>query len=184
MVLMNGEVIDIGGDYLDAPGYDFLGLIVGSEGQFGVVTEATVRLLKAPEGARPMLLGFDSIGSRRRLRRRHHRRRHRARRHRVHGQACDPGLREFRRRRLPARRRGAAHRRGRGLPRTRSTPCSNTIAEIAERYRPRVVRVSKSAEESASIWKGRKAAFGAIGQISDYYCMDGVIPLVEAAQRR
>ena len=60
MVMMNGEVIDIGGDYLDAPGYDFLGLIVGSEGQFGVVTEATVRLLKAPEGARPMLLGFDS----------------------------------------------------------------------------------------------------------------------------
>ena len=60
MVLMNGEIIDIGGDYLDAPGYDFLGLITGSEGQFGVVTEATVRLLKAPEGARPMLLGFDS----------------------------------------------------------------------------------------------------------------------------
>ena len=60
MVMMNGEVIDIGGDYLDAPGYDFLGLIVGSEGQFGVVTEATVRILKSPEGARPMLLGFDS----------------------------------------------------------------------------------------------------------------------------
>ena len=60
IVLMNGEIVDIGGDYLDAPGYDFLGLIVGSEGQFGVVTEATVRLLKAPEGARPMLLGFDS----------------------------------------------------------------------------------------------------------------------------
>ena len=60
MVLMDGEVIDIGGDYLDAPGYDLLGLIVGSEGQFGIVTEATVRILRAPEGARPMLLGFDS----------------------------------------------------------------------------------------------------------------------------
>ena len=122
MVLMNGEIIDIGGDYLDAPGYDFLGLITGSEGQFGVVTEATVRLLKAPEGARPMLLGFDFIGSRRRLRRRHHRRRHRAGRHRVHGQACDPGLREFRRRRLPARRRGHAHRRGRRLQRRDRRP--------------------------------------------------------------
>ncbi len=60
MVLMNGEIVDIGGPSLDAPGYDFLALIVGSEGQFGVVTEVTVRLLKAPEGARPMLLGFDS----------------------------------------------------------------------------------------------------------------------------
>ena len=60
MVLMNGEVVDIGGASLDAPGYDFLALIVGSEGQFGIVTEVTVRLLKAPEGARPMLLGFGS----------------------------------------------------------------------------------------------------------------------------
>ena len=115
IVMMNGEILDIGGDYLDAPGYDFLALIVGSEGQFGVVTEATVRLLKSPEGARPMLLGFDTSEAGGRLRRRHHRRRHRARGHRVHGQACDPGVREFRRRRLSARRRGAAHRRGRGL---------------------------------------------------------------------
>ena len=53
----------------------------------------------------------------------------------------------------------------------------DTIADVAERFSPRVVRPSKSAEESASIWKGRKAAFGAIGQLSDYYCMDGVIPL-------
>ena len=59
IVLMNGEIVDIGGPSLDAPGYDFLGLIVGSEGQLGVVTEVTVRLLKAAEGARPMLLGFD-----------------------------------------------------------------------------------------------------------------------------
>ena len=52
-----------------------------------------------------------------------------------------------------------------------------TIAEIAESYRPLVIRASQSEAESALIWKGRKAAFGAIGQISDYYCMDGVIPL-------
>jgi len=60
IVLMNGEILDIGGDYLDAPGYDLLALIVGSEGQFGIVTEVTVRLIKSPEGARPMLLGFDT----------------------------------------------------------------------------------------------------------------------------
>src|SRR6202040_1345164 len=52
-----------------------------------------------------------------------------------------------------------------------------TIAIIAERYCPLVMKISQSEAESASIWKGRKAAFGAFGQISDYYCMDGVIPL-------
>ena len=60
MVLMDGEVVEIGGAHLDAPGYDLMGLIVGSEGQFGIVTEATVRILRSPEGARPMLLGFGS----------------------------------------------------------------------------------------------------------------------------
>src|SRR5690606_36505559 len=58
MVLTDGTILDIGGSYLDAPGYDLLGLIVGSEGQLGVVTEATVRILRAAEGARPMLMGF------------------------------------------------------------------------------------------------------------------------------
>ena len=60
MVLMDGEIVEIGGSHLDSPGYDLMGLIVGSEGQFGIVTEATVRILRAAEGARPMLLGFDS----------------------------------------------------------------------------------------------------------------------------
>ena len=176
MVMMNGEVIDIGGDYLDAPGYDFLGLIVGSEGQFGVVTEATVRILKAPEGARPMLLGFNSSEA---------------------AGACVAGIIaagivpvaiEFMDK--PAIE-VCENFAGAGYPldveallivevegsRDEIDALLHTIAEIAERYRPRVVRVSKSAEESAAIWKGRKAAFGAIGQISDYYCMDGVIPL-------
>ena len=60
MVLIDGTVVDIGGDHLDANGYDLLGVIVGSEGQLGVVTEATVRILRAAEGARPVLFGFDS----------------------------------------------------------------------------------------------------------------------------
>jgi glycolate oxidase len=176
MVMMNGEVIDIGGDYLDAPGYDFLGLIVGSEGQFGVVTEATVRLLKSPEGARPMLIGFDSSEA---------------------AGACVAGIIaagivpvaiEFMDK--PAIEVCETFA-GAGYPldveallivevegsNDEIDALLGTIAEIAERFRPRVVRASKSAEESASIWKGRKAAFGAIGQISDYYCMDGVIPL-------
>ena len=181
MVMMNGEIVDIGGDYLDAPGYDLLGLIAGSEGQLGVVTEATVRLLKAPEGARPMLLGFESSEA---------------------AGACVAGI-------IAA---GIVPMAIEFMDKPAIEVCENfagagypldveallivevegsddeidtlldTIAEIAERYRPHVVRASQSAEESASIWKGRKAAFGAIGQISDYYCMDGVIPLAKLSR--
>ena len=60
MVLLDGTVVEIGGKHLDSAGYDLLGLICGSEGQLGIVTEATVRILRAAEGARPALMGFDS----------------------------------------------------------------------------------------------------------------------------
>jgi glycolate oxidase len=176
MVLMNGDVVDIGGASLDAPGYDFLALVVGSEGQFGVVTEVTVRLLKAAEGARPMLLGFDSNET---------------------AGACVaaiiaagivPVALEFMDR--PAIH-VCEHFVAAGYPldveallivevegsEDEIDTLLDKIGEIAQDFDPIVVRRSQSAEESAKIWKGRKAAFGAIGQLSDYYCMDGVIPL-------
>ncbi len=176
MVLMNGEIVDIGGPSLDAPGYDFLALIVGSEGQLGVVTEVTVRLIKAAEGARPMLLGFDSNET---------------------AGACVaaiiaagivPVALEFMDR--PAIH-VCEHFVSAGYPldveallivevqgsQDEIDTLLEKIAEIAADYHPLVMRRSQSAEESAKIWKGRKAAFGAIGQLSDYYCMDGVIPL-------
>ena len=59
LVTLDGDILDIGGPALDAPGLDWLGLVCGSEGQLGVVTEATVRLLRAAEGARPVLFGFE-----------------------------------------------------------------------------------------------------------------------------
>lgn len=176
MVLMNGEVVDIGGASLDAPGYDFLALVVGSEGQFGVVTEVIVRLLKSPEGARPMLLGFASNEA---------------------AGACVaaiiaagivPVALEFMDR--PAIH-VCEHFVAAGYPldveallivevegsEDEIDTLLDKIGEIAQDFDPIVVRRSQSAEESAKIWKGRKAAFGAIGQLSDYYCMDGVIPL-------
>src|SRR4249920_2857676 len=60
IVLITGEVLRIGGKHLDASGYDLLGLITGSEGLLGVVTEVTVRILKKPESARALLVGFPS----------------------------------------------------------------------------------------------------------------------------
>jgi glycolate dehydrogenase FAD-linked subunit len=176
IVLMDGGILDIGGDYLDAQGYDFLSLITGSEGQFGVVTEATVKLIKQPEGARPMLLGFGSAEA---------------------AGACVAGIIaagiipvaiEFMDRPAIHVCETFAHA---GYPldveallivevdgaEEEIDALLETIAIIAERYRPLVMKISQSEAESAAIWKGRKAAFGAMGQISDYYCMDGVIPL-------
>ncbi|HUU67517.1 MAG TPA: FAD-linked oxidase C-terminal domain-containing protein [Methyloceanibacter sp.] len=176
MVMMDGEIIDVGGAYLDAPGYDFLPLITGSEGQLAIVTEATVRLLKAPEGSRPMLLGFDSTEA---------------------AASCVaaiiaggivPVAIEFMDR--PAIH-VCEHFVSAGYPldveallivevegsQDEIEYLLEKIEDIARDFFPSVMRRSMSAEESALIWKGRKAAFGAIGQLSDYYCMDGVIPL-------
>ena len=68
LVLMNGEVLRLGGKHLDAAGYDLLGLINGSEGLLGVVTEVTVRILQKAETARAMLVGFLQLGGCRRMR--------------------------------------------------------------------------------------------------------------------
>jgi len=176
MVLMDGEVIDIGGAHLDAAGYDLMGLIVGSEGQFGIVTEATVRILRSPEGARPMLLGFNSSETA--------------------GQCVSaiiaagiiPVAIEFMDK--PAIQVCEAFAKA-GYPTDAEAlliievegsneeiaDLLNVIGTIANRFAPSMLRISQSAEQSAAIWKGRKAAFGAIGRISDYYCMDGTIPL-------
>jgi glycolate oxidase len=176
MVLMDGEVIDIGGAHLDAAGYDLMGLIVGSEGQFGIVTEATVRILRSPEGARPMLLGFNSSETA--------------------GQCVSaiiaagiiPVAIEFMDK--PAIQVCEAFAKA-GYPTDAEAlliievegsndeiaDLLNVIGNIANRFAPTMLRISQSPEQSVAIWKGRKAAFGAIGRISDYYCMDGTIPL-------
>ena len=113
MVLITGEVIRLGGKHLDAEGYDLLGLMTGSEGLLGVVTEVTVRILQiAGDGARRARRLSVERG-RRPLRRRHHRRRHHPGRHGDDGPAGDPRGGGFRPCRLSARRRGAADRRAR-----------------------------------------------------------------------
>ena len=178
MVLMDGTVVEIGGAHLDAPGYDLLGVVCGSEGQLGVVTEATLRILReAGRGA----AGADGVRLERGgggLRRRHHPRRGAAGGDRVHGPALHPRLRGVRPCRLSGRG-GAADRRGRGGGGGDRRAARARITEMARRHHPEVLRESGSAEESALIWKGRKAAFGAMGQIADYICLDGTIPVGE-----
>jgi glycolate oxidase len=181
IVLMDGEIIDIGGEELDAPGYDLLGLIIGSEGQFGIITEATVRILRSAEGARPMLMGFSSseaagecvsaiIGSG------------------IIPVAIEfmdkPAIHvceEFAKAGYPLDAEALLIIEVEGSEEEIEDRL-DAIQEIAKPFKPIAIKVSQSAAESAAIWLGRKSAFGAVGRISDYYCMDGVIPLGKLSQ--
>lgn len=176
VVLMDGEIIDVGGEELDASGYDLLGLIIGSEGQFGIITEATVRILRSAEGARPMLMGFASSESAGKCV------------SAIIGSGIIPVAIEFMDK--PAIHVCEEFAKA-GYPldvealliievegsEEEIEDRLEDIQEIAKPFRPIGVKVSQSAAESAAIWLGRKSAFGAVGRISDYYCMDGVIPL-------
>lgn len=175
MVMMDGEIVEIGGGHLDAGGLDLLGVICGSEGQLGVVTEATLRILRKPEGARPVLIGFDD--------------------NQVAGTCVSdiikagilPVAIEFMDR--PCIRATEAFA-GAGYPDCEALLIIEVegseqeieaqldrIVAIARRHNPVEIRESGSAEESAKIWLGRKSAFGAMGQINDYMCLDGTIPV-------
>ncbi|MCF6445455.1 FAD-linked oxidase C-terminal domain-containing protein [Nereida sp. MMG025] len=175
MVMMDGEIVEIGGAHLDAGGLDLLGLICGSEGQLGVVTEATLRILHKPEGARPVLMAFND--------------------NEVAG-ACVadiikagvlPVAIEFMDRLCIETTEAYAQA---GYPDCHALLIVEVegsdaeideqlskITAIARKHDPVELRESKSAQESAAIWLGRKSAFGAIGQISDYMCLDGTIPV-------
>lgn len=175
MVLMDGTIIDIGGEALDAPGYDFLGLVVGSEGQLGIVTEATVRLLRMAEGARPVLFGFPSSESAG------------ACVAAIIGAGIVPVAMEFMDK--PAIAICEAFAKA-GYPldveamliievegsEEEMEAQLARIIEIARRHEVQVIKESRSAMETALIWKGRKSAFGATGRVADYICMDGTVP--------
>ncbi|WP_425082255.1 FAD-linked oxidase C-terminal domain-containing protein [Ruegeria arenilitoris] len=175
MVLMDGSVVEIGGAHLDAGGLDLLAVICGSEGQLGVVTEATLRILRKPEGARPVLIGFDD--------------------NEVAGHCVSDIIKSGI---LPVAIefmdtlciRACENFAKAGYP-----DCTalliievegseaeidyqlSKIVEIAKRHNPVEIRESQSPEESAKIWLGRKSAFGAMGQMNDYMCLDGTIPV-------
>jgi glycolate oxidase len=176
MVTIDGEIVEIGGGHLDAEGYDLLALVVGSEGQFGIITEATVRILRAAEGARPMMIGFESSAKAGICVAR------------IIASGIIPVAIEFMDR--PAIKVCEAFAKA-GYPtdvealliievegsEQEIADRLAYIASIAHELNPKALVVSASEAQSAKIWKGRKSAFGALGRISDYYCMDGTIPL-------
>ncbi len=175
VVLMDGTVVELGGPMMDAPGLDLIGVLCGSEGQLGVVTEAWLRILPRPEGARPVLIGFDS--------------------NEVAGACVSdiikagilPVAIEFMDRPCIRACEDFAHA---GYPdceallivEVEGAPAEideqlGLIRRIAQRHAPVEFRESRSEEESRKIWLGRKSAFGAMGQINDYMCLDGTIPV-------
>ncbi len=179
LVQMDGTVVEVGGPWLDPAGMDLLGVICGSEGQLGVVTEATLRILPKPEGARPVLIAFNA--------------------NEVAG-ACVadiikagllPVAIEFMDRPCIEATEAFAHA---GYPDCEALLIVEVegsgpeideqlarIKEIALRHNPVAFRESRSEDESRRIWLGRKSAFGAMGNIADYICLDGAIPVSELA---
>ncbi len=176
MVLMDGEVVRLGGKHLDAGGYDLLGVITGSEGLLGVITEVTVRILPKPSTARALLIGFtaseaagDCVAA-------------------IIAAGIIPGGMEMMDRPAIHAVEDFVHA-GYPLdvealliveldgPRVEVDYLVERVEEIARGAGATMVRASESEEQRLLFWAGRKAAFPAVGRISpDYYCMDGTIP--------
>jgi len=176
VVLINGEIIRLGGKHMDAEGYDLMGLLTGSEGLLGVVTEVTVRILQSPQSVRAMLLGFSSNEDA--------------------GQCVaeiiaagiiPAGIEMMDELAIKAAE-SFCHA-GYPLdctalliveldgPEAEVSELIQSVSDIAKRCNVQSLKSSESDEERLRIWAGRKAAFPALGSISpDYYCMDGTIP--------
>ena len=175
LVKMDGTVVTLGGPWGEGGGLDLLGVVCGSEGQLGVVTEAWLRILPKPEGARPVLVGFNS--------------------NEVAGACVADIIRagllpvaiEFMDR--PCIRATEAFAKA-GYPDCEALliiEVEGSEAEISEQlarirqialaHDPVEFREAEDEDQAKRIWLGRKSAFGAMGQINDYMCLDGTIPV-------
>ncbi len=182
LVLMTGEIVRLGGKHLDAGGYDLLGIIAGSEGLLGVVSEITVRLLKKPECARAVLVGFAASEDAGRCV------------SEIIGAGIIPGGMEMMDRPAIHAVEQFVHA-GYPLdveallivevdgPQAEVDHLIARVEAIAKSCRATTCQASASEDERLLFWAGRKAAFPAVGRISpDYYCMDGTIPRAKLPQ--
>jgi glycolate oxidase len=176
VVTADGELLELGGRTLDSPGYDLLALMHGSEGMLGIVVEVTVKLLPSPPQRRVVVAAFDEVGAAA------------AAVSAIIASGVVPaGLEMMDRLAIEA---AEAYTKA-GYP----TDCEAMLlceldgieADVAEQtaavervlqaHAARAVRSSRDEAERLALWRGRKAAFPALGRIApDYYCMDGTIP--------
>jgi glycolate oxidase len=182
MVLIDGEVIRLGGKHLDAENYDLLGVMTGSEGLLGIVTEVTVRILPKPTTARALLVGFPTTENAANCVAA------------VIAAGIIPAGMEMMDR--PAIHAAEAFVKvGYPLdvealliveldgPPPEVDHLIGKVAVIARDHNATAIRASRDEAERLAFWSGRKAAFPAVGRISpDYYCMDGTIPRARLAE--
>src|SRR6266480_3489764 len=176
VVLPDGTVIHTGGKFADRPGYDLTGLLVGSEGTMGIVTEVTVRLTRRPEAAKTMLAIYSAVADATRTVAA------------ITARGITPAALEmmdgFTLRAVEE----ATHA---GYPmdsaavllieveglREAVDEQADEIETVCRENCARAVRRARTEEERDLLWKGRKNAFGALGRISPaFYVQDGVIP--------
>ena len=182
MVMMDGTITRIGGKSFDQEGYDLMGLICGSEGLLGVVTEVTVKILKKPEVVKAALIGFPSIqeGAD-------------AASEIISSGIVPAGMEIMDKALIEATDNFSKA----GYPRdaellviveldgteSEVNELLKKVSEIAKKNNCSSLKLSKNEKERLSFWAGRKAAFPACGAMApDYYCMDGVIPRGKLSQ--
>ncbi len=177
VVTPDGSIVDIGGDIPEMPGYDLTGVFVGSEGTIGIATEITLKILKAPESIRVLLADFESVEAAG------------ATVSDIISAGIIPGGMEMmdnlsinavedvvRTECYPRDATAILLVEVDGLE-VEADVNSQRVAEICRKNGARSVRVATEPEERLTLWKGRKAAFAAMGRMSpDYYVQDGVIP--------
>jgi glycolate oxidase len=176
IVLMTGEVLRIGGKAAESAGYDLMGIITGSEGLLGVITEVTVRILRKPETARALMVGFGEVEQAGRCVAE------------IIGAGIIPGGMEMMDKPAIHAAEAFVHA-GYPLdvealliieldgPAVEVDELILRVETIARGCGATTLQISTSEDERLLFWAGRKAAFPAVGRISpDYLCMDGTIP--------
>ncbi len=181
-VLPDGEMVHLGGAALDTPGLDLIGgAIVGSEGTLAVVTKVTLRILKVPEAVRTILAAFPSTEA------------DGSAVSEIIGAGIIPAAVEMMDRLTVEAAEAAVHP---GFPRAEAVliveldgPQSEVdalfqmVEAICHRTGGGEFQIARNNEERARIWKGRKAAFAAMGRVSpNYYVQDGVIPRTKLSE--
>jgi glycolate oxidase len=175
VVLPSGEIVQMGSEFADAPGPDLLGLLIGSEGTLGIATKITVRILRRPESVQTLLAAFDTIEQ---------------------GGAAVSGI--ISAGIIPAAiemmdtlaiqaAEAAVHP---GFPAADTVliveldgpdaevrGLFDSVEQICRKNGAATIEVARTEPQRARIWKGRKAAFAAMGRVSpNYYVQDGVVP--------